>query len=177
VPDQSSPNIVVRIWQIYDDQRLCRLYEKYFERKTSGLQWRILILEIFIIIGTSTTGVAGWAFWNKEALAPAWAIIAGVAITLSTIKPILNLDKLLIRYNGLFLEYGKAFTRYTRIVNDISFHQGLTDDIENRYESLTKETDEIVRVPIGHKLLERLKPEVNSDLPYDKYWSPPQDGA
>lgn len=168
-----GPNETARLQQIYDEQRLCLLYKQYFERKTSSLQLRLLVLDVAIVIGTSTTGIAGWTLWSQPVFAPTWAILAGVAVTLALIKPILRLDENLLQYNKLFTIYSRQFRKYSKIVNDIAYRVSLTNSIQERYNRLSKDGDDIDEVPMDKKLLARLVHHVNKELPVDQYWWPP----
>jgi hypothetical protein len=81
-----------RAWQIYDEHRTALFHALFFESKVSQIQIGGLYLDIIIAVGTSSTGIAGWALWNEPRFKFAWVALAGVAGTLTIIKPILHLD-------------------------------------------------------------------------------------
>jgi hypothetical protein len=162
-----------RVWQIYDDHRTCLLHKKYFEAKVTTLQNKILYLDIFCIVGTSTTGVAGWALWSQPGFAIMWAIIAGGAATATGIKPVLKWDDKALKCNERFTEYSALFRKYNTLVRDIAAADGLTKSLEERFTELDRESSEIPQIPMDDKkLVAALELEVNKEFPVESYWSP-----
>jgi hypothetical protein len=170
---QPKLNVFTRVWQIYDEHRNILLQKLYFQRRVSRLQVQVLLLDCFILVGTSTTGIAGWALWNTSGFSLVWAGIAGFAATLTILKPILKLEDKVLAANNLHTEYSRIFRRYTQIVKDIAYRETLDKDIEERYEAVRNEAFEIEDMPqVLERHLTQLKGKVDSQLPLSSYWSP-----
>lgn len=168
----------VRAWQIYDDHRTALFNTRYFETKLARIQSGTLYLDIIIAVGTSTTGIAGWALWSRPNLSVLWATLAGVAASLAVVKPILRLDDKLVKLTRTYGEYGRVAAAYNHLVGDIAIRQNVDDDILKRYEELRKAESAIELVPQRSKRLrQNSQSEINREWPISKYWSPPKFGA
>lgn len=160
-------------WRIYDDQRTALYNCKFFEAKIEKYQFGAMWLDIVIAIGTSTTGVAGWALWSQPTFSAIWVVIAGSAATLAVIKPILQLDGKLVKFTKLYGEYGRLSTEYINLVSDIGESQSITKDFVKRHAELRKAAGNIEMVPQTPKTLkQQVEKEVNEEWPITRYWSP-----
>src|ERR1700733_3194558 len=112
-------------WQIYDDHRTALFNTRYFEIKVSQIQSGALYLDIIVAIGTSTTGIAGWALWSQPALSVLWATLAGGAASLAVVKPILRLDDKLVKLTRIYEKYGGITANYNHLVGDIAIRQSV----------------------------------------------------
>lgn len=164
-------------WQIYDEHRDSLFNCMWFETKLTSLQRTVLTLEVLIVIGTSTTGIAGWAFWNQPGFANAWAALAGIAVTTSLLKPIFKLDDRLTQLAKLYAKYARISNDYKHLVRDVASRQNIDDEILVRHKLLRSSTDEIEAVPQrSERLRERVREAINREWPIDKYWSPGRQG-
>jgi hypothetical protein len=164
-----------RAWQIYDEHRSALFNSGYFEAKVSRIQSASMFLDIVIAIGTSTTGIAGWALWNEAGFKVIWIVVAGVAGTLAVVKPILNLQEQLVRVTKLFGQYGQLARGYSDLVGDMGAQQRIDADVVNRFNELRKTATTIELVPQGpRRLLLKVQNDVNREWPITRYWSPPK---
>jgi hypothetical protein len=119
-------------WQIYDEHRDSLFNCMFFETKLTSLQHKALLLEILIVIGTSTTGVAGWTLWSQPGYANIWAVLAGVAVTTSLLKPIFKLDDRLTLLTKLYTRYARISNECRNLVRDIAARQDIDSEILDR---------------------------------------------
>src|SRR5262245_21201645 len=88
---------------IYDQYRTSLFNVKYFGHVLSQAQKINLLSEILVAIGATTGGaIAGWSIWKQELAAPVWAVIAGAAAVIATIKPIIRLPEKVERFSKLY---------------------------------------------------------------------------
>jgi hypothetical protein len=167
-------DVFSRVWDIYDDYKTSLFNERYFERKLSKLQSWSLRFDILTAVGTSTTGIAGWALWSQPQFQPIWAAIAGVAVTMSIVKPILKWNDQMIGYSKQFNAHSKISGEYKGLITDIGYRHELTEAMIRRHEEIIKSTEQIERLPQGPpRVLKLIQGEVNEKIPFDRLWSPP----
>jgi hypothetical protein len=162
-----------RAWQIYDDHRTAVFNSKYFETKVSHVKTGAMYLDILIAVGTSTTGIAGWALWNEPGFKIVWIALAGLAGTLAVVKPVLKLDDKLVLFTRLFSEHGRVAKGFTDLVADIKARQSLDGETFKRFDALRSTTSAIELVPLGPRRLEqKIQNQINEEWPVSRYWSP-----
>ena len=84
-------NHLARLDRIYDLYRSCILNELSYGHRLNLFTRSGLWLDVIIIIGSGTSGVAGWIIWTKyPALAALWAVIAAASTLLAALKPVLG---------------------------------------------------------------------------------------
>jgi hypothetical protein len=173
---QEPGNPLARFDRIYDLYRSCILNELYYGRRLNLFTRSGLWLDIVIIIGSGTSGVAGWIIWTKyPALAALWAVIAAASTLLAALKPVLHTDAKIKRYSSLFSAYRQLAISMKMVVDDIGETRAIPREIEReidriraRYSTLSVDDDPRP----SPKVVERLQAEVNRRVPTSTLFYP-----
>lgn len=174
--------LTAKLTDIYDDYRTLLLSRKYNGNRVRSYAKYNQAFEIAIAVGTSSSGVAGFALWKSEIGQPIWAVISGVAILLAVIKPILGYAARIEEYTSLHREYATLFARCRQIVRDINgsrlriaatgdLPEPVTEAMERirtKMVDLAPQEDKEPDVPLRL----RLEAEVNQEIPAERLWIP-----
>jgi hypothetical protein len=159
----------VRLDHIYDLYRNCILNELYYGDRLNLFTRSGLWLEVIVVVGSGTSGVAGWIIWTKyPALAALWAVVTAASTLLAALKPALRTDAKIKRYSSLFSAYRQLAVSMKAVVDEIAEVGGIPREIERdisrvrtRYRALVAE-DAPRPSP---KLVGQLQAEVNRRVP------------
>ena len=173
---QEPGNHLARLDRIYDLYRSCILNELYYGHRLNLFTRSGLWLDVIIIIGSGTSGVAGWIIWTKyPALAALWAVIAAASTLLAALKPVLQTDSKIKRYSSLFSAYRQLAISMKMVADEIGETGGIPretereiDRIRARYRTLSVDDDP----GPSPKLVERLQAEVNRRVPTSALFYP-----
>jgi hypothetical protein len=174
MPAPFDPSRQVRL--IYDEYRNVLLYKYYYGmrlvtyRKFNGL------MEFFISIGATGSGVAGLAVWQSDYGRLAWAILSGASIVLAVSKPLLKFGEKIENYGKLYGGYATAHNNLHSLVDDIQVRQAILDDHVSSFSNIRSRTAELVPLEDptpDHGIVRRLQQRVISEINIDNLWTPP----
>jgi hypothetical protein len=160
--------------RIYNRYRTSLLNVKYYGYKLIWSQRVNLWAELVIAI-SACSGVSGWAIWGQEAGHQVWSIIAGTAAVLAAIKPIVPLTKNISRYSKLYGSYNSNYLALKDLVERISVEEGLSKDIQDEFERISKQHREIAMdddPKPSKRLLTKFMREVETQIPPEQLWCP-----
>jgi hypothetical protein len=164
---------VERLYQIYDALRTVLLNKKYYAARLSRYQSYNLLMEIFIAVGATGSGVAGFAVWQMNGGKFVWGVISGASIILAIVKPLLRLTERVEGYAKLYGEYTSAFERMKILVDDIQIERALSSSAIRLFQQLRTRVVELSKLGDPHQnrnLVRRLQSEVNMEIPVDSLW-------
>jgi hypothetical protein len=169
-----DPKIIGQLKNIHREFRTALLNKKYYACRLHWYRTVNRYFEILIAVGTTGTGVAGFAIWKSGAGIVAWGIISGASIVLSTLKPIIDLPKQIERYSKLSGAYSKIFESF-RVMEQEFDEGGLTAEHIEKFKQLRNQlvdlaTDDDQKVDVS--LVKRLEDEVNREIPVTSLWMP-----
>jgi hypothetical protein len=178
-PEKSSTaraDVVAQLDRIYDLRRNCLLNELYYGRRLHRFSGLSFWLEVWIVIGSGTSGVSGWVIWTTyPQLKAVWAAIAAIAVLLATLKPVLQMEARIRRYSVLFAGYRQLSMSMADVVENIAEARGVTTEIERdvnrmrtRYRTLAGDDDPRPST----KLVRELQSEVNERVPITSLFYP-----
>jgi hypothetical protein len=173
---QEPRSSLVRFDHIYDLYRNCILNELYYGDRLNLFTRSGLWLEVIVVVGSGTSGVAGWIIWTKyPALAALWAVVSAAATLLAALKPALRTDAKIKRYSSLFSAYRQLAVGMKAVVDEIAEAGGISREIERdisrvrtRYRALVAEDDPRP----SPKLVGQLQTEVNRRVPPSSLFYP-----
>lgn len=161
---------------IHDEYRTALLNKKYYAARLDRYKTINRYSEIAIALGATTgTSIAGLAIFKQGYGTAAWAVISGISMVLSVIKPIMNLPKEVERYSKLTGEYASMFGTLRIIEQDISASQSLTSEQIEVFNQVRKRTVDLLTLDDtnpNRRLLEKLQDEVNKEIPPSILWMP-----
>jgi hypothetical protein len=161
---------------IHDEYRTALMNKKYYGARLERFKRINRLLEIAIALGATTgTGVAGLAIWKQGYGTPAWAVISGLAIILSAIKPILDYPKQIERYAKLAGEYAAHFETLRIMQQDINASRKLTTEQVETFNQVRKRSAELAVLDDAHpnaSTLRRAFDEVKKEIPPEALWMP-----
>jgi len=123
------------VWDVYDQLRTARLNELYYGRRLLSYE-RINFCSEVVVAVTSSSAVAGLAFWSSEAGNPAWKAMLALAAVVTVLKPLLNLTKRIRSYEELFSGYRLLFHDLKDLRIDISQAQDYTGEHQTRFKKI-----------------------------------------
>jgi hypothetical protein len=161
---------------IYNQYRSALLNKKYYGCRLESTRRTNLVVEIMIAVGASgSTGIAGLTIWQQGAGITAWALISGIAILLSTIKPFLGLAAQIERYGKLWGEFASMYEAFKIIEQDCRANDYLTTEQVDTFKRLRERIQNLAPLDDQRpdkKLIKRLTQEVNHELPVTMLWKP-----
>lgn len=166
-----NPQVVA----IYKCLRNCLLNQKYYGRKLHVLQRRKLLSEVAIAIGTGGSAVAALTFWKTGYGVQIWGFLTALAAFLTTLKPVLRLDKDIERYQKLFLGYTEAYSEMDRIRTMIASNKTVSAEVIRRHHAISKQVDKLSLLDDPHPspaLLKACRDLVNSQISVNDLWWP-----
>ncbi len=178
---KASGNPLAKYDQVYDLYRNCVLNELYYGTRLNLFSRTGFWLEIVIVVGSGTSGVAGWIIWTKyPAAAALWGVIAGTATLLAALKPVLQTDAKIKRYSSLFSAYRQLAISMKVVVDEIAEAGEIPPEIDKeiarirtRYKTLAVDDDPRP----SPRLVEALQSEVNRRIPASSLFWPPAPAA
>lgn len=93
------------VWDVYDQLRTARLNEMYYGCRLQTFERFNFWSEIVVAITSSTSAIAGFAFWNTATGTSMWKFLLLLAAAISVVKPLLNLTKKIRSYEELLAGY------------------------------------------------------------------------
>jgi len=132
---QEPGSSLARFDSIHDLYRNCILNELYYGHRLSLFTRTGFWLDIIVVLGSGTSGIAGWIIWTKyPALAALWAVVTGVATLLATLKPVLQTDAKIKRNSSLFSAYRQLAVSMKMVVEEIHEAGGIRRGITRRQD-------------------------------------------
>lgn len=120
-------------------------------------------------------GIAGLTIWKQGAGITAWAIISGVAIILSTLKPFLGLAADIERFGKLWGEYASMYEAFRIIEQDCRAMERLTTEQVDTFKRLRERIQSLAPLDDqkpDKKLIKKLEQEVILEIPVKGLWKP-----
>lgn len=178
MPDEplTTDQLRRRLIQVYNAYRTALLNRKYYGHQLTKYRKFNIIFEWVIAAGATGSGVSGFALWETEPGKIIWSVVAGTAIVLATLKPMLNLGKSIERYTTLFTGHGKIYRNLESLVADVAFEQQLTKEMDKRFVEARvgfEDLDQHDDPKPNRKLLQKFQEEVNRQIPAQSLWLPP----
>jgi hypothetical protein len=173
---QEGANPLVKFDRIYNLYRTCVLNELYYGCRLDSSTRTGFWFEVIIVVGSGTSGVAGWIIWTKyPAMSVLWGVIAAASTLLAALKPVMQNDGKMRRYSTLHSAYRQLAITMKEIVDEIAEVNGISPDMEReigrmrtRYRALSSDDDPRP----SRKLVERLQAEVNQQVPTSSFFYP-----
>jgi len=159
---------------IYDLYRTALLNRKYYGDRLSAIQRQNTIAEIVIAIGTAV-GVGGLVFWEGAIGQYAWGAIAGLAVVLNVVRPIIQWPKKIELYSKLFASYSAMYGELGSVVSEIRTSRKLSPEMlksysDARLHAAWLSVDDDPRP--SSKLVQRYYDDVNKEIPASDLWVP-----
>lgn len=160
---------------VNNTHRTALMNRKYYGYRLSGIRRLSITLEIVVAIGTSSA-VGAWVIWKTTSTGEtAWAILAGLAAVIATIKPFINLSRQIEKYTKLFVGHGDVYYDLKTITSDLIRTRSYS---EESYEAFKRATERIKELApdddpkINKKLRRRCFDEVNREISVESLWWP-----
>lgn len=164
------------VWDVYDFLRTARLNQLYYGRRLHTFELRNFWAEITIASTSSTSAIAGFAFWKTTAGQPYWQIFLATAAVVAIVKPFLNYAKKIKRYEELLTAYRLITYDLRDLRLDISqargyekSHQARFKAIKERLRTVVDKSPERIEVAAVKTLCEQ---QVLSELPNHNFYIP-----
>lgn len=164
------------VWDVYDLLRTARLNQLYYGRRLLTLERRNFWAEITIACTSSTSAIAGFAFWKTTSGQPFWQFFLAVAALLAIAKPFLNYAKKIKSYEELLIAYRLIAHDLRDLRLDISqardyqkVHQARFKSIKDRLRNFIDKSPERVEIARIKKICEQ---QVLSELPNHQFYIP-----
>jgi hypothetical protein len=159
---------------IYDLYRKALFNRKYYGDRLSAIQKHNTVIEIVIALGTAA-GVGGLVFWEGATGQIAWGTIAGLAVMLNVIRPVIQWPKKIELYSKLFASYSAMYGELGSVVSEIRTTRKLSPENLKTYSDAQLHAawlsvDDDPRP--SSKLLERYYKDVNDEIPFGDLWVP-----
>ncbi len=98
-------NVNHPVWDVYDQLRTVRLNEKYYGVRLQKYERVNYWSEIIVAFTSSSSAIAGFAFWSTETGAEMWKALLVISALIATSKPLLNLTKKIKAYEEVLSGY------------------------------------------------------------------------
>ena len=164
------------VWDVYDLLRTARLNQLYYGRRLLTFERRNFWAEITIACTSSTSAIAGFAFWKTTAGQPFWQGFLAVAAVAAIAKPFLNYAKKIKSYEELLIAYRLIAYDLRDLRLDISQARGYEKVHQNRFKSIKErlrnfvdKSPERIEVAAVKKICEQ---QVLSELPNHQFYIP-----
>jgi hypothetical protein len=170
-PNQSPE----RVYQIYDGCKNFLLNKKYYGKRLARYRFLNFWMEMFIALGATGSGVAGFAVWQTGYGQYAWATLAAISIILSIAKPLLGLSTRIENYAKVYGEYSSAFAKMSILVDDLQVHRRVTPDLMTAFSDLRTRTAELVALDDPSpdpNLIREIQIDVNATINIEGLWVP-----
>src|SRR5581483_3382898 len=133
--------------------------------------------ELMIALGATTgTGIGGLVIWKQAYWGTVtWAIISGLSVCLTTIKPVLDYGKEIERNSKLAGEYAALFETFRIMEQDIRVAQQLTSDQVETFNQIRRRSIELAQLDDVHpdrRILQLACDEVKREIPAESLWMP-----
>lgn len=164
------------IWDVHDLRRTARLSVKCFCARLRALERQNIWLEITIATSTSSSALAGFAFWRTSSGETAWQVLAVISAVLAVAKPFLkipdkvkHLESLATGYRGVEHDLGK--------IEILARQRGAYDqELKDRFAAILERMNALVAGPQDYGVSNRLRrvcqDEVDRELPHDRFYIP-----
>jgi len=171
----ASDALYYAVKAVNDEYRTALMNRKYYGYRLDRVATWNRVMEIVVALGTSSA-IGAWVIWKSTSYGQiAWAVLAGLAVVVAIIKPILNLSKDIERYTRLFIGHGDVSYDLQTIIDDLPRVGDYTTEMDgvfhrarNRIGKLATDDDPA----IDEKLRRRCFDEVKREIPADKLWWP-----
>jgi hypothetical protein len=165
---------------IYDEYRNVLLNKYYYGihlvryRKFNGL------MEFFIAIGATGSGVAGLAVWQTDYGRLAWAILSAVSIVLAVVKPLCKFGEKIENYGKIYGGYATAHNSLHSLVDEIQIRQAILEEHMSSFSNIRSRTAELIPLEDptpNREIVRHLQQQVISEINIDNLWTPPSTPA
>ena len=120
-----------RVLRLYDEYRTALMNAKYYGENVSQLKFWALIIDIALVLGTSSA-FAGLAVWRNPAGANIWSVILACSALAAALRPILKMTDKLDRCAKLQYGYLEIYYRIQSLTGDIRQAGEVTHELEAR---------------------------------------------
>lgn len=163
-----------RLIQIYDEYRTALLNGKYYARRLALYRNLDLWSEIVAALGTSSA-IGSWALWKTTFGANGWTLLAGAAVIVSLLKPILQFGKSREKYAKLFSGYNSLGLGFRFLIAEVKIKKAVDESQLQTVHQFFDQLRELAKDDDPHpptRLLHRLVDEVNQEVPPSSLWMP-----
>lgn len=168
---------------IYDEFRTMVLNKEYYSVRVSRSRRILRVLDIFLAVFASGSGVLSFAFWKAEAfglpVGPMLLSLAtGVALVMGIARPYLKLEDELERLSGIQGAYGSIAYAMEDVVTKIKTNEAVDPTSEAIYQTLRNVRGYLIQredTPSDKVLIEELQAIVNKRYPMDTYFYYPKE--
>jgi hypothetical protein len=137
------------VWDVYDQLRTARLNEKYYGVRLQKYERINFWSEIIVAFTSSSSAIAGLAFWNTSAGNDLWKVLLVFSAVIATTKPFLNLTKKIRAYEELL-------AGYRLLCHDL---KNLKININQKQDYSAKHKNEFKKIIEKQRLLATKSPE------------------
>lgn len=124
------------VWDVYDQLRTARLNEKYYGCRLQKYERINFWSEIVVAATSSSSAIAGLAFWHSQAGNSAWKALLAAAAVITVAKPLLNLTKKIRAYEELLAGYRLLFHDLKDLRIDINQSQQYSKAHQVRFKKI-----------------------------------------
>jgi hypothetical protein len=124
------------VWDVYDQLRTARLNETYYGCRLQTFERLNFWSEIVVAVTSSSSAIAGFAFWNSDAGSSLWKFMLALAAVISVVKPLLNLTKKIRLYEELLAGYRLLVHDLKDLRIDISQSREYTKAHQARFKKI-----------------------------------------
>jgi len=174
---ENSPatgDVAARVEHVYDRFRTARMNAIYYGRQLTFYRRTSICFDAIIAVsGPSAAGA--WAIWKEEPWSYLYAVLGSIAVVLSVLKPIFGFQRSIERYSKLWARYTDITCQLESLVAEIKTRQGWTDEFNKVVEDCARRMRELSGdddSSCNTKALERIKKEVEDEIPADSFWMP-----
>jgi hypothetical protein len=163
---------------LWDDARTARLSELYYGARLDRLTKLNLISELLVAIGTSGSGISGWAVWHYGYGEPVWALVTGLAAVIAIARPLVGFERRVKDASQLQQLYRTVLGNLENLAFDIQQAGALLPEHRQRYQRareelrLARDADDPAQNERKIKPLER---RVIQEMPAHALWLPLSD--
>lgn len=169
------------VWDVYDQLRTARLNEKYYGCRLQKFERINFWSEIIVAATSSSSAIAGFAFWSTDNGVWMWKLLLALAAVVSVSKPLLNLTKKIRAYEELLAGYRLLFHDLKDLRIDINQAREYTKVHQTRFKKIIEKqrllADKSPERTENAAVKDECQASVNAEFPSDSFYVPETDNA
>lgn len=124
------------VWDVYDQLRTVRLNQKYYGARLQKFERINFWSEIIVAITSSSSAIAGFAFWSSETGSQLWKFLLFASALIAVAKPLLNLTKKIRLYEELLAGYCLLYHDLKDLRIDINQSQSYSKPHQAKFKKI-----------------------------------------
>jgi hypothetical protein len=176
LPMSQTERAIATLNLAYDFWRDCALNDLFYARTLRNTRRLALMFDIAIFLGSSGSGISGWAVMQDHPGASAiWATFTAGAVILAGIRPLLHFENRIAQSSALYSAFHELAVSMDGIARDIQVSQGITKEIDKKIARLRRRYNTLSAQETAtpsESLVRYLQKSVNERIPADILWYP-----